>query len=341
MPTNDRLSAPDRHAVADKAFQDYEFGAGVDVTDSGGWESVSSMAGPEEMTRKVYVETEPEDDSSPSERLTFTVRFSKRDGSLEEAYAIDRKGQIWGSMPMVREVEPRIIAGFQPQAWVNKRAIDIDGQQDVDVTNVVLDMSLADIRALEDCRESTDRLVNTDALGHAGPYAVRATDSVCQYFNVDELSEVTEVMLLAARKTNDAIKERDASVVASAVDRISTDLNGFVGVKNPALETLRLDMAKQLDSYQIAAILRGRGLAVAVWNTNDVISIIEADADTCDLDQGDQGSIAENFLLQIRQDFEASLNDQFSAYAADRWTELKADLVSEIVDTDSSAERPN
>jgi hypothetical protein len=87
----------DQAAMADQIFADYDFGSGVEVTDTGGWEYSEPGF---ERTRKVYVETEAEDDGpAPRWTLTFTVRFDPRGGAPSEAYAIDSKGQIWGSLP--------------------------------------------------------------------------------------------------------------------------------------------------------------------------------------------------------------------------------------------------
>ncbi|MBB5546550.1 hypothetical protein [Paraburkholderia fungorum] len=93
----------------------------------------------------------------------------------------------------------RIVACFQPQAWVNNCATDVDGQQDLDVTGVVLNMDLNRIHALEDYRDSTDILVNPVALGHNGPFTVRVVDSVCEYFDVGALAEVTQEHIDEAR----------------------------------------------------------------------------------------------------------------------------------------------
>lgn len=79
--------------IADQAFSDYDFGDGVMVTDSSGWFYASDE---HERTRKVYIET---DGPAPRWQLTFTVRFDPTTGALAEAYAIDSKGQIWGSLP--------------------------------------------------------------------------------------------------------------------------------------------------------------------------------------------------------------------------------------------------
>lgn len=84
-------------ALAEKAFADYQFGTGAMVTDASGW--VYSTPG-NERTRKVYVESFiAEGDQASTTVLSFTVRFDPVTGSLSEAYALDDKGQVWGSLP--------------------------------------------------------------------------------------------------------------------------------------------------------------------------------------------------------------------------------------------------
>ncbi|MBV7542181.1 hypothetical protein [Acidovorax sp. sic0104] len=86
----------DQAEQADKAFADYDFGSSVEVTDTSGWEYTTPG---DERKRKVFVETEREDDGpAPRSVLTFTVRFDPESGSLVEATAIDGNGQVWGAM---------------------------------------------------------------------------------------------------------------------------------------------------------------------------------------------------------------------------------------------------
>lgn len=97
--TLDQLpAAKDAHAVrADTAFEEYDFGDGVMVTDVSGWEY--STPG-HERTRRVFVDTRCDGDShSSSTALTFTVRFDPDTGDVSKATALDDKGQFWGRMP--------------------------------------------------------------------------------------------------------------------------------------------------------------------------------------------------------------------------------------------------
>jgi hypothetical protein len=79
---------------ADAAFESFNFGDGVEVTDTDSWEYTTPGL---ERSRKVYVETEREDDGpAPRWTLSFTVRFNEA-GDVVEAYALDEKGQFWGN----------------------------------------------------------------------------------------------------------------------------------------------------------------------------------------------------------------------------------------------------
>ena len=101
----------------------------------------------------------------------------------------------------LRPAEQRIVAVFQPQALVDDQPVDIDGVEDVDVTGVVLSLPLAQLHALEDYRDSADALVTDSSavVEHDGPFTVRVTDSICTYFAVDRLADITQAQLAAAR----------------------------------------------------------------------------------------------------------------------------------------------
>lgn len=92
-----------------------------------------------------------------------------------------------------------ILARFQPQAWINDYAVDVDGACDVDVTEQVLALDLKAILALRDNRDGTDELVDLAALDHHGPFYVEVEDSLCAFFGVDEQTEISQDMLDVAR----------------------------------------------------------------------------------------------------------------------------------------------
>lgn len=82
-------------SLADDAYASYDFGHEVNVLEHSGWEYTT----PGHLwSRRVYVETGPEDDGVPTGAiLYFSVRFDPADNSVAEAYALDSRGQYWGS----------------------------------------------------------------------------------------------------------------------------------------------------------------------------------------------------------------------------------------------------
>ncbi|MBK6616512.1 hypothetical protein [Ottowia sp.] len=74
---------------------DYDFGDGIEVVDASGWEHTSLGR---EWTRAVFVAADQGDTcGTASTKLTFTVRFVHGTVEVEEVYAIDAKGSIWGT----------------------------------------------------------------------------------------------------------------------------------------------------------------------------------------------------------------------------------------------------
>jgi len=92
----------------------------------------------------------------------------------------------------------RIVARWEPQAWVNDSAMGVDGGLDFDVTRKVLCLPLADVQALKDGSRASDTL----AWG----------EKICEFFGVDSLDQITERMLMAARR-----REREAGAKAAAL----------------------------------------------------------------------------------------------------------------------------
>lgn len=98
-------------------------------------------------------------------------------------------------------IHPRAIkAVFQPQAWVNDYTVEIDGRCDVDVTKAVLALDLASIQAMANDDYGSDHLVNVDELGHSGPFVVRVELALQQFFAVEDVHDITQAMLDAARQ---------------------------------------------------------------------------------------------------------------------------------------------
>lgn len=102
---------------------------------------------------------------------------------------------------MVKEL-PRVMAYFQPQAWINDYATNIDGGKKFDCTKEILRMSAAEIKALADDQYNTDGLAECrkDVFGgHSGPFYVAVEEAVADFFHAHKL-EITDESLAKLRK---------------------------------------------------------------------------------------------------------------------------------------------
>lgn len=87
-----------RSESAEQIWLQYDFGTDG-VGESQGWER--TIPG-EEWTRRVYLESDEQDVDEDSEAATLTIRFAQGSTLIEEAYAIDANGNIFGSIDLVR-----------------------------------------------------------------------------------------------------------------------------------------------------------------------------------------------------------------------------------------------
>jgi len=72
-------------------------------------------------------------------------------------------------------INPKILATFQPQAWQNDYAIDIDGAEVFDALPVLLKWTFGDVAAMLSARDDFDDLASDLAArkAHNGPFEVR------------------------------------------------------------------------------------------------------------------------------------------------------------------------
>ncbi len=86
---------------------------------------------------------------------------------------------------------PRIIATFQPQAWIRDHAVDIDYPEEFDCTETVLAMPADDIIGLMD--NSTDSDILAECAGfaerHPGPYRVIHEGSVEEFLAANGMAD--------------------------------------------------------------------------------------------------------------------------------------------------------
>ena len=100
-----------------------------------------------------------------------------------------------------------IIAYFWPQGYWDHEYRDCGDVIEIDVTAALISLDAEAINAMEDDTDSTNDLVTASEFGHDGPHQVAVVESICEYFDVDDVSDVTQSMIEAER----AARARPAS----------------------------------------------------------------------------------------------------------------------------------
>jgi hypothetical protein len=117
--------------------------------------------------------------------------------------------------PWVPSPSASIQATFQPQKWGGPKGdyAEEDGQaRRYDVTENVLALPLGDLRKIEDNADSSDRVVPYAMHRHDGPFFVNVEQSLCEFFDVDGVEQISQQRLDAARKARRVGEERDFEV---------------------------------------------------------------------------------------------------------------------------------
>jgi hypothetical protein len=93
----------------------------------------------------------------------------------------------------------RIIGLYKKQEWDGNDYAILVGEVEFDATDVVLNLPLDDIREMADNSEDSDNVGNQCVEWH-GPHVVHIEDAIMEYFGVEDLSEITEELLVFARE---------------------------------------------------------------------------------------------------------------------------------------------
>jgi len=102
---------------------------------------------------------------------------------------------------MVTNTPENIIARVVLQAWGGSKGDDalFLAEKEVDVTNAVLLLEHRAVLELQDASGQTDEIGFTH-VDHSGPLEVYVTDSICSFFGVDALSDITSAAFAEARR---------------------------------------------------------------------------------------------------------------------------------------------
>lgn len=101
---------------------------------------------------------------------------------------------------MTMNAPDKIIAAFQAQEVRGDLYCSVGDPVAVDVTERVLLQDATDIKRLRDDDYPSDHLCGEQADRHGGPFRVEVQEAIQQFFGVDDLSEITQDMVVSARQ---------------------------------------------------------------------------------------------------------------------------------------------
>lgn len=95
----------------------------------------------------------------------------------------------------------RITGVFTKQSWGGRKGNDPmhAGEEEFDATDYVLNMPYDEVLEIRDNRESSDA-IGTAHIQWDGPYEVDIVDSICEFFGVAELGNITQEMFGFSRE---------------------------------------------------------------------------------------------------------------------------------------------
>jgi len=132
---------------------------------------------------------ESPDDDAIRDQLESIARLAAGNGLLtwDGAYPVES----WDCDVKIEDPKgPRVIAHFQPQAWVNDSAVDIDGAYTFDVTKQIEQMGRKAAEEISDGDYSSDDLWHVycdqhPGDHHDGPFRVTVEQAIEDYFEED------------------------------------------------------------------------------------------------------------------------------------------------------------
>jgi hypothetical protein len=103
---------------------------------------------------------------------------------------------------LVASITNRRIEGvFTKQSWGGRKGNDPihAGEEEFDATDYVLNLPYDEVLEIRDNRESSDT-IGTAHIQWDGPHEVEIVDSICEFFGVAELGNITQEMFGLARE---------------------------------------------------------------------------------------------------------------------------------------------
>jgi hypothetical protein len=146
----------------------------------------------------------------------------------------------------------RITGVFTKQTWGGRKGNDAlhAGTEEFDATDFVFLMSYDDLQTLQDNSETTD-WVGSEHIEWDGPHEVVLTESICDYFGVSAIEDITEEALAFARKASGVVAPREETLT------LSVNLSVFVtrgGNVDDFIRDMYLKLASQTPGVKVGLV---------------------------------------------------------------------------------------
>jgi len=150
--------------------------------------------------------------------------------------------------------ENRIIARVILQVWGGKKGNDAiyDTEKHVDVTDAILLLDHNSLIGLEDCSNKTDE-IGYKHVNYSGPLEVEVTASICQFFGVDSLEDITAAAFEEARRV---VNPKPPELVRTIVEMEVTAKILPGGDGATALNDLSIEVASASENVIVTRVHR-------------------------------------------------------------------------------------
>jgi len=150
--------------------------------------------------------------------------------------------------------EKRIMARVVLQVWGGKKGNDAvyDSEKQVDVTDAILLLNHDFVIGLQDSSDQTDE-IGHQHVNHSGPLEVEVTTSICHFFGVENMEDITLAAFEEARR---AMNPKPPEYVRTIVEMEVTAKVLPGGDRATALENLSIEVSSPSENVIITRAAR-------------------------------------------------------------------------------------
>jgi len=150
--------------------------------------------------------------------------------------------------------ENRIIARVVLQVWGGKKGNDAvyDSEKRVDVTDAILLCDHDFVIGLQDSTDQADEIGHAH-VNHSGPLEVEITSSICQFFGVDSMEDITLAAFEEARRV---VNPKSPEFVRTIVEMEVTAKVLPGGERTTALDDLSIEVSSPSENVIVTRVQR-------------------------------------------------------------------------------------